>query len=88
MKAVYITEPEGPGKLIHGNGPNPEAGLGEVVVHVWATVINRMAISLRQGGASTGCLPRSPALDIAGEVARLGPRVEGWEAGGWNSGGP
>jgi NADPH:quinone reductase-like Zn-dependent oxidoreductase len=88
VKAVYIPEPGGLEILIHGGGPDLEAGPGEVGVPVRATAINRADISLRQGRASTGCLPRIPALDVAGEVAHLGPGVEGWEAGGWSGGGP
>jgi NADPH:quinone reductase-like Zn-dependent oxidoreductase len=81
----YISPSRGPEKLIDGDRPDPEAGPGEVVVRVRATAINRAHISLRQGRASTGGLPRIPALDIAGEVAYLGPEVEGWQAGGWSS---
>jgi NADPH:quinone reductase-like Zn-dependent oxidoreductase len=78
MKAAYITEPGGPEKLIYGDRPDPEAGPGEVVVRVRATALNRADIGIRAGSASTGGLPRILGLDIAGEVAHLGPGVEGW----------
>jgi NADPH:quinone reductase-like Zn-dependent oxidoreductase len=81
MKAIYITEPGGPEKLIFGDRPDPEAGPGEVVVRVRATAVNHADLSIRAGRSSTGGLPRILGLDIAGEVARLGPGVTGWKAG-------
>ncbi len=78
MKAVYIAEPGGPEKLIFGDRPDPEAGAGEVVVRVRATSVNHADLALRAGKSPTGGLPRILGLDIAGDIARLGPGVTGW----------
>ena len=81
MKAVYIAEPGGPEKLIFGDRPDPEAGPGEVVVRVRGTAVNHADLAIRAGRSATGGLPRILGLDIAGEIARLGPGVTGWKEG-------
>ena len=81
MKAVYIAEPGGPEKLIFGDRPDPEAGAGEVIVRVRGTALNHADLSIRAGRSPTGGLPRILGLDIAGDVASLGPGVTGWSAG-------
>ena len=81
MKAIYITEPGGPEKLIFGDRPDPEAGAGEVIVRVRGTALNHADLSIRAGRSPTGGLPRILGLDIAGDVASLGPGVTGWRAG-------
>ena len=81
MKAIYIAEPGGPEKLIFGDRPDPEAGAGEVIVRVRGTALNHADLSIRAGRSPTGGLPRILGLDIAGEVASLGPGVTGWSVG-------
>ncbi len=81
MKAVYIAEHGGPEKLVFGDRPDPEAGPGEVVVRVRATAVNHADLSIRAGRSATGGLPRILGLDMAGEVARLGPGVTAWREG-------
>src|SRR2546426_11097897 len=81
MKAVYIAETGGPDRLIFGDRPDPGAGPGDVVVRVRATALNHADLSSRAGRSATGTLPRILGLDIAGEVARLGPGVTGWKEG-------
>ena len=66
MKAIYITEPGGPEKLIFGDRPDPEAGPGEVIVRVRGTALNHADLSIRAGRSPTGGLPRILGLDIAG----------------------
>jgi len=78
MKAVYIVQPGGPENLIYGDRPDPQAGPGEVVVRVGGTALNHADLSIRAGRSSTGGLPRILGLDMAGEVAALGPGVTGW----------
>src|ERR1700682_4574651 len=58
MKAIYITEPGGPEKLIFGDRPDPEAGAGEVIVRVRATALNHAGLAIRAGRSATGGLPR------------------------------
>jgi NADPH:quinone reductase-like Zn-dependent oxidoreductase len=81
MKAVYIAEPGGPEKLIFGDRPDPEAGAGEVLLRVRASAVNHADLALRAGRSATGGLPRILGLDMAGEIARLGPGVTGWKEG-------
>src|SRR3989442_2804808 len=81
MKAVYMAEPGGPEKLIFGDRPDPEAGPGEVLVRVRGSAVNHADLAIRAGRSATGGLPRILGLDIAGEVARLGPGVTGWKEG-------
>src|SRR5262245_3006153 len=81
MKAVYIAEPGGPDKLIYGDRPDPRAGAGEVVVRVRATALNHADLALRAGRSPTGGLPRILGLDMAGEIADIGPGVTGWKEG-------
>src|SRR5262245_48588060 len=81
MKAVYIAEPGGLEKLIYGDRPDPDAGAGEVVVRVRASAVNHADLAIRAGRSATGALPRILGLDIAGEIARLGPGVTGWKEG-------
>jgi NADPH:quinone reductase-like Zn-dependent oxidoreductase len=81
MRAVYIAEPGGPEKLIFGDRPDPQAGPGEVIVRVRATALNHADLALREGRSTTGGLPRILGLDMAGEVAHIGPAVTGWRGG-------
>src|SRR5262245_50863765 len=81
MKAVYIAEPGGPATLIYGDRPGPRAGAGDVVVRVRATALNHADLALRAGRSPTGGLPRILGLDMAGEIADLGPGVAGWKEG-------
>src|SRR6266850_1969632 len=81
MKAVYIAEPGGPEKLIFGDRPDPHAGPGEVVVRVRASALNHADLGIRSGRSATGALPRILGLDMAGEIASLGPGVTGFAVG-------
>ena len=81
MKAVYIAEPGGPEKLIFGDRPDPHAGPGEVVVRVRASAVNHADLGIRSGRSATGSLPRILGLDMAGEIASLGPGVTGFATG-------
>jgi len=81
MKAVYIAEPGGPEKLLYGDRPDPEPGPGDVIIRVRATALNHADLALRAGRSATGGLPRILGLDIAGEIARVGPGVTGWKEG-------
>jgi NADPH2:quinone reductase len=55
--------------------PDPEPGAGEVLVRVRAAGLNGADIHQRQGGypAPPGSPPDIPGLELAGEVAALGP---------------
>ncbi|MGB9412136.1 MAG: hypothetical protein WCB26_13075 [Pseudolabrys sp.] len=50
MKAVLLTSHGGPEMLRYGEAPDPTAGLGEVVVDVYAASVNAADSKVRQGG--------------------------------------
>src|SRR5215510_10120098 len=81
MKAVYIAETGGPEKLIYGDRPDPTAGPGEVVIRVRGSAVNHADLGIRSGRSATGGLPRVLGLDMAGEIASLGPGVSGFKNG-------
>jgi len=76
MTVVQIAAPGGPEQLQAATRPVPQPKEGEVLVKVAAAGINRPDVMQRQGryppppGASD-----LPGLEVAGEVAALGPNV-------------
>jgi len=82
MTVVEIAAPGGPEQLKVAHRPVPRPGDHEVLVRVAAAGVNRPDVMQRQGrypppaGASD-----LPGLEIAGEIAALGPKVSGWSIG-------
>ena len=82
MTVIEIAAPGGPEQLKIAKRPVPTPGEGEVLVKVAAAGVNRPDVMQRQGrypppaGASD-----LPGLEIAGEIAALGPNVSGWLIG-------
>ncbi len=82
MTVIAIRAPGGPEVLVPEQRPVPQPGDGEILVKVAAAGVNRPDVMQRQGlypppkGASD-----IPGLEIAGEVAALGPGVTRWKAG-------
>lgn len=82
MSAIEIAAPGGPEQLRLAMRPVPRCGDGEVLVRVAAAGVNRPDVMQRQGryppppGASD-----LPGLEIAGEVAAIGPGVSGLALG-------
>ena len=82
MRAVEIAAPGGPEQLRIAMRPVPRPGPGEVLIRVAAAGVNRPDVMQRQGrypppaGASD-----IPGLEIAGEIAQVGPSVTGLSAG-------
>ena len=76
MTAIVIRAPGGPDMLVPQERPVPPPGEHEVLVKVAAAGVNRPDVMQRQGlypppkGATD-----IPGLEIAGEVAALGPGV-------------
>src|SRR5262249_34386996 len=74
MTAIAIRAPGGPDVLVPEERPAAAPGEGEILVKVTAAGVNRPDVMQRQGlyppppGASD-----IPGLEIAGEVASLGP---------------
>lgn len=82
MTAVEILGVGGPEQLRLGTRPMPRPAVGEVLVRVAAAGVNRPDVMQRQGrhppppGASD-----IPGLEIAGEIAAVGPEVAGLSPG-------
>jgi len=82
MKAIEIAAPGGPEQLRLTTRPVPLCAEGEVLVRVAAAGVNRPDVMQRQGryppppGASD-----LPGLEIAGEIAAIGPGVSGFKLG-------
>ncbi len=71
MRAVTIQD----GRLVVEDRPDPEPGQGEVLVRVRAAGLNGADMLQRRGGypAPPGSPADIPGLELAGEVAALGP---------------
>src|ERR1700690_3611402 len=76
MTVIEIAAPGGPEQLKSARRPTPKPGEGEVLVRVAAAGVNRPDVMQRQGryppppgGADL------PGLEVAGEVAAIGPGV-------------
>ena len=82
MTAIGIKSPGGPQVLMPEERPVPQPAAGEILVKVAAAGVNRPDVMQRMGlyppppGA-----PDIPGLEIAGEVAALGPDVKRWKLG-------
>jgi putative PIG3 family NAD(P)H quinone oxidoreductase len=82
MKAIVPREPGGPEVLAPAQLPDPVPAVGEVVLDVAATAVNRADLLQRQGfyppppGASDVL-----GLECSGTVSALGEGVEGLEVG-------
>ena len=83
MKAIVLYEHGGQDQLIYETDyRDPVIGPGDVLVRVKASSLNYHDVFTRRGmpGIKLG-LPVIPGLDVAGEVAEIGPEVDGWSVG-------
>lgn len=86
MKAILLTEHGGPEKLVYGDAPDPVAGVGEVVVDVYAASVNAADYKVRLGGAAYGSgnslrFPYILGRDFSGVVNACGPGVRDLQVG-------
>ena len=83
MKAVALFEHGGPDTLRHVEDfPDPRPGARDVVVRVRACSLNYHDVFTRRGMPGIKLtLPVIPGLDLAGEIAEIGPEVDGWRLG-------
>src|SRR5580658_5439735 len=79
MRAVTIREQE----ILLEEHPDPEPGAGEVLVRVRAAGLNGADMMQRRGlyPAPPGSPQDIPGMELAGEVAALGPGVEAFAEG-------
>ncbi|MFY1678018.1 NAD(P)H-quinone oxidoreductase [Streptomyces sp. WMMC905] len=82
MHAITIPEPGDAEALVWAEVPDPVPGVGEVLLQVTASAVNRADILQRQGhyDPPPGASPY-PGLECSGRVAGLGPGVSGWAVG-------
>jgi NADPH2:quinone reductase len=82
MTAIGIRAPGGPEVLVPERRPLPAPGQGEILVKVAAAGVNRPDVMQRQGlyPPPTGA-PDIPGLEVAGQVATVGPGVTRWKVG-------
>jgi putative PIG3 family NAD(P)H quinone oxidoreductase len=82
VRAAVITQPGPPDVLQVQEVPDPRPGVGEVLVDVTATAVNRADLMQRQGhyDPPPGASPY-PGLECSGVIARLGEGVTGWAVG-------
>jgi putative PIG3 family NAD(P)H quinone oxidoreductase len=83
MKAIRITRPGRPDVLEVADVPDPAPGAGEVLVRIRAAGLNRADLLQRMGRypPPPGTPTDIPGLEFAGQIAGLGPDVEGWSPG-------
>jgi NADPH2:quinone reductase len=82
MRVVEVSKPGGPEALVPAERPLPAPKAGEVLIKVAAAGVNRPDVLQRMGlypvppGASD-----LPGLEVAGEVAAVGPSVKAYKVG-------
>jgi NADPH2:quinone reductase len=82
MTVIGIKAPGGPEMLVPETRAVPAPGDGEILIKVAAAGVNRPDVQQRKGlyppppGA-----PDIPGLEVAGEIAALGPGVKRWTLG-------
>lgn len=82
MKAALLKAFGGPENLELADVPDPVPGPGEVLLRVRACALNHLDLFIREGLPSSKVkVPFILGCDVAGEVAALGPGVEGVRAG-------
>jgi NADPH:quinone reductase len=79
MRAVIIRQ----GALVIEERTDPEPGYGQVLVRVHAAGLNNADLIQRGGGypAPPDSPQDIPGVELAGEVAAIGPGVMGWKVG-------
>jgi NADPH:quinone reductase-like Zn-dependent oxidoreductase len=82
VKALYFEEHGGTDKLLYGDRPEPEPGVGEVRVRLQAAALNHLDLFVLHGmpGIPIG-LPHVGGADGAGTVDAVGEGVDGVELG-------
>jgi alcohol dehydrogenase len=82
MKAQVLHQHGADGLRYEADFPDPEPGEGDVVVRVRATSLNYPDVFTRRGMPGIRiAMPAIMGLDVAGEIAALGPGVSGWKIG-------
>ncbi|HJQ59159.1 MAG TPA: zinc-binding dehydrogenase [Vineibacter sp.] len=83
MKAAVVREHGGLDRInIETDFPDPKPGEGDVIVAVKASSLNYHDVFTRRGMPGIKVpMPCIMGLDVAGEIAEIGPGVSGWTRG-------
>jgi alcohol dehydrogenase len=82
MKALVLREHGAGGARLEPDFPDPVPGEGDVVLRVRATSLNYHDVFTRRGMPGIRIqMPAIMGLDVAGEIAAIGPGVSGWQVG-------
>ena len=83
MRAIVVHAHGGPEAMILDTAfPDPEPGPGDVIVRVRASSLNYHDVFTRRGMPGIKIpMPAIMGLDVAGDIAAVGPEVEGWAVG-------
>ena len=83
MKAAVVRAHGGPERLaFETDFPDPQPGEGDVVLAVKACSLNYHDVFTRRGMPGIKVpMPIIMGLDVAGEIAEVGPGVTGWKIG-------
>ena len=82
MRAVVLDGFGGPEVLRPGEVPRPRPGLGQVLIRVAATSVNRADLQQRSGNyAPPPGESEILGLEVAGVIEQLGEGVSGWRVG-------
>jgi alcohol dehydrogenase len=82
MKAAVIEKQGGLENLVYRDWPDPVPREGEVLLRVRACGLNHLDIFVRRGMPGFPVpVPFISGGDIAGEIAAIGPKVNGWSVG-------
>lgn len=82
MTVIGIKAPGGPEMLVPEDRPVPTPGEGELLIRVRAAGVNRPDVMQRKGlYPPPAGAPDIPGLEIAGEIAALGPGIKRWKEG-------
>src|SRR5262252_592145 len=83
MRAAVVRDHGGPDRLnFEASFPDPKCGEGDVIVAVKACSLNYHDVFTRRGMPGIKVqMPAIMGLDVAGEIAEVGPGVSGWKKG-------
>jgi len=82
LKAVCVDQEKDGFPLSWIEVPDPECGVGEVLVQIHATAVNRADLLQRAGNYPVPAgAPSYMGLEMAGVIAKVGDGVNGWQVG-------
>jgi NADPH:quinone reductase len=82
MKAAYINQVGGPGKIIYGDLPEPEPGANQYLIKVNAVDVNPVDIYIRSGTVPTKMnFPYILGRDLAGKIIGTGRNAKKFNVG-------